>query len=607
VESSCTTVSGRAIEALAQIISTPEEIEHLRLATITVLRRMSPRSYMPLAALLGTLDLQARTAAHLALVSMGNDEHVFPDDALVARWLQDLASQPASAAPRAMNALIEPLVHLPDFDMAQVWDEVSQIDPFSPNDPNALVLVGVPDRRFGLAWDEWWGILRRIGREAVPALMRALAHDPSEQAAWLVYTLIREQGNQWPITELARAVRYDQTANIAIEKLLALAPWHAPAIVSSLTDPRLVGDLGGAPVTWYSWGKQLALLLDALIDRLSHSDAAVRRNTLVLLCLLSDKRMIPSLLSTLADLDEAVRTRAAHKLADTILAKHLQVEDALPTLIRALADPVDEVRSKAAAALGAFGDDRSVTALVAALADPAVVVARRAAWSLGRIKAVESLIVAIGHPVAEVRAAAIECINDDRALEPIIAALRDPVDDVRGKAAWRLAEKYHDARALEPLLTLLCDPTASFGTRLGARQALIRLHDRRAIAPLAAALDSPVADVRVAAVEALGELGAREVIPQLVAALADPNAGVRHRIIDVLKAVGNRRAIAGLCAALCDPDHNVRVRAEAALREFLSLRLLWPLLRCVMRERDSAVRRRLRITAIRVLLGWKPR
>ncbi len=96
--------------------------------------------------------------------------------------------------------------------------------------------------------------------------------------------------------------------------------------------------------------------------------------------------MIPSLLSTLADPDEAMRTRAAHKLADDILAKHLQVEDALPPLIRALADPVEEVRSKAAAALGASGDDRNATALVPALADPAVVVARQAAWSLGRIK-----------------------------------------------------------------------------------------------------------------------------------------------------------------------------------------------------------------------------
>ncbi len=65
-----------AIEALAQIVGTPEEIEHLRRAAVTVLRRMSPRSYTPLAALLGTLDPQARIAAHLALVSMGNDEHV---------------------------------------------------------------------------------------------------------------------------------------------------------------------------------------------------------------------------------------------------------------------------------------------------------------------------------------------------------------------------------------------------------------------------------------------------------------------------------------------------------------------------------------------------
>jgi HEAT repeat protein len=506
---------------------------------------MSPRSYTPLAALLDTLDPQARTAAHLALVSMGSDEHVFPDDALVARWLQTLAGQPDSAAPHAMDALIEALVHLPDFDMAQVWSEVSEIDPYAPNDPAGLVLVGMPDRRFGLGWGERCGFLRRIGREAAPALMRALARDPSEQAVWLVYSLIREQGNQWPFAELARAVRYDKIANKALEQLLALAPWQAPAVVSALTDPQLVGDLGSAPVTWYGRDKQLAPLLDPLLERTSHRDVAIRRNTFVLLCLLSDKPIIPPLLHALADPDEAVRTRAARALTDTSLARHLQAEDAVPPLLHALADPEDAVRSNAAAALGAFGDDRGVTALVAALADPAVVVARQAVRSLGRIKAVEPLIAAISHPVPEVRANAIAGINDDRALEPIIAALRDPVDEVRSAAAWWLVGRCQDARVLEPLLTLLCDPTASSHTRQGAIQALIRLRDRRAIAPLTAALDSPVVAVRVAAVDALSELGAREVVVRLVAALADPNEEMRHRIVDVLKAVGNRPAIAG--------------------------------------------------------------
>jgi hypothetical protein len=328
-----------AIEALAQIVSTPEEIEHLFEAATAVLCHMSPRSYMPLATLFSTLDPKTCATARLALVSMGNDEHLFPDDAIVARWLQALASQPDSVVPHAMDTLIESLVHLPKFDMDQVWHEVSEIDPFSPNDPSALRLVNVPDRRFRLGWQEWWGFLRRIGREAVPALMRALEHNPSEQAAWLVHTLIREQGNQWPFAELARAVRYRQTANKAIEQLLARSTFYAPAIVSALTDPQLVGDLGSAPITGYSWNEQRAPLLVALTDRLSNSDATIHRNTLALLCLLLDKQIIPSWLNALADPDTAVRTRAAHQRASSIQIRYPQARDALPALLRALTDP----------------------------------------------------------------------------------------------------------------------------------------------------------------------------------------------------------------------------------------------------------------------------
>src|SRR5262249_48658011 len=161
----------------------------------------------------------------------------------------------------------------------------------------------------------------------------------------------------------------------------------------------------------------------------------------------------------------------------------------------ALSDPVDEVRANAAAALRASPGDRTVAALVAALADPAAAVARQAVGSLGRINAVEPLIGAMGHPVAEVRSAAIRLLGsldrDERALEPIITALRDPAAEVRSQAAWALAGKYGDARALEPLLAALSNATESHFERVALTTALTRLQDRRAVAPLTAALESP--------------------------------------------------------------------------------------------------------------------
>ena len=91
----------------------------------------------------------------------------------------------------------------------------------------------------------------------------------------------------------------------------------------------------------------------------------------------------------------------------------LDASEAVPALIDALKDPEAEVREQVAWALGAIGDHRAVDGLVVALSDSAPQVRRQAAWALG-------------------------AIGDHRAVSGLTKALKDADSGVRRQAAWAL-------------------------------------------------------------------------------------------------------------------------------------------------------------------------
>jgi len=91
----------------------------------------------------------------------------------------------------------------------------------------------------------------------------------------------------------------------------------------------------------------------------------------------------------------------------------LDASEAVPALIEALKDPEASVREQVAWALGAIGDHRAVDGLVGALADSAPGVRRQAAWALG-------------------------AIGDRRAVTGLTKSLKDTDSGVRRQAAWAL-------------------------------------------------------------------------------------------------------------------------------------------------------------------------
>lgn len=91
----------------------------------------------------------------------------------------------------------------------------------------------------------------------------------------------------------------------------------------------------------------------------------------------------------------------------------LDASEAVPALVEALKDTEAGVREQAAWALGAIGDRRAVDGLVGALSDSAPGVRRQAAWALG-------------------------AIGDRRAVTALAKALKDSDAGVRRQAAWAL-------------------------------------------------------------------------------------------------------------------------------------------------------------------------
>ncbi|MDK2889454.1 MAG: hypothetical protein PWR21_85 [Methanoculleus sp.] len=208
--------------------------------------------------------------------------------------------------------------------------------------------------------------------------------------------------------------------------------------------------------------------------------------------------------------------------------------------------------------------------------------------------AVEFLIMALADPHDGVRIAAAEGIGeigDASGVDALILLTNDAGQDVRSAAAAALG-RAGDARAIGPLIRLFGD--AYSGVRSVAAAA-VAAFGPDALEPLEAALDDPVPVVRLTAARALGLVGNPRSIPLLIRHLEDParEVGVvaartlggfgnpaveplaavlreggkegRLTAIDALGGIERGKADEALAYALSDEDREVREKAAATL------------------------------------------
>ncbi len=213
--------------------------------------------------------------------------------------------------------------------------------------------------------------------------------------------------------------------------------------------------------------------------------------------------------------------------------------------------------------------------------------------SLGE-PAIEFLIVALSDPHHGVRIAAAEGlgeIGDESGVDPLILLSGDAERDVRIAAAGALG-RIGDARAVDPLIHLFGDGYP--GVR-NAAAAAVAAFGSDALEPLEAALGDPVPVVRLTAARAIGIVGNPRSIPLLIGHLEDParEVGVvaartlggfghpaveplsrvlreggkegRLAAIDALVMIGSGKADEALEYALRDEDREVREKAATTL------------------------------------------
>ncbi|MGZ7049223.1 MAG: HEAT repeat domain-containing protein [Methanobacterium sp.] len=289
--------------------------------------------------------------------------------------------------------------------------------------------------------------------------------------------------------------------------------------------------------------------LEGLIRALKHNDCIIRKEAVVALKKIADKRALFQLIDALKyekwqdkyAIMDSVRENAAEALG---LIKDKRAVD---PLINALKDKDEDVRWKAAWALGNIGDQKAIGSLIYALQDEYWPVRRFAASALGKIghvKSVRSLINALDDDEWHVRKYAADSlgrIGDVRAIRPLVNTLNDPDGDVRWRAVVALGKMKN--AAVEPLIN---------------------------------ALESNDWKIRGRVAEVLGNIGDKRAIEPLINALVglnkDGNKYVRGRAAEALGKMGDERAIDPLIAAMDDPYIYVKIKAEEALEKLDSFK-----------------------------------
>ena len=152
-------------------------------------------------------------------------------------------------------------------------------------------------------------------------------------------------------------------------------------------------------------------------------------------------------------------------------------------------------------------------------------------------EAVGYLIQALNDPHYAVRIAAAEGlgeIGDRAAVEPLVLVCNDEREDVRIAAARALGE-IGNRRSIQPLIHLFND--RYHGVRVAASDA-VTVFGRDAHEPLEEALDDPVPSVRVTAARTIGLIGVVESIPVLIGHLGDAAPEVRWSVARALANFG---------------------------------------------------------------------
>ncbi|WP_165249472.1 HEAT repeat domain-containing protein [Paludisphaera soli] len=384
-------------------------------------------------------------------------------------------------------------------------------------------------------------LLGRMGADAAPRLLRALADDRSrvgpiaDALAGLglpvAPTLVEAAASPSP--------RVRQAAVLALGSLRPLAPGAVEVMTKGLRDADPAVSAASLAALG-SLGPRAAPAIPEVRALLRGDSAELRAQAVAVLAQAAprDGKLVDDLMGVLDDPEPAVRRPALERLRGlgTLGRK------AIPAAIAKLNDPDDDVRAAAADLLGGHGPSaaEAVPALTAMLAGPSPRIRILAAETLGKLgrsaqaafDPVAALLDSPDEPVREAAALTLGALGlDAEAVRPRLAgALRDPSPAVR-KAALRTVQRFGpSASYFAPDVLLMAVEKED---RPAVERFLKRLErrgpDPRTIPELTSRLGHDHPAVRLLAVRlvALAGPAAAPALPALERLREDPDAEVR--------------------------------------------------------------------------------
>lgn len=453
----------------------------------------------------------------------------------VATTLGRIGPAAGSAVPELLAALGDPIAEVRDAAaraLAELEPDPSRVIP-------ALVssLRAGPDRRCL----EAMAVLSKLGAPAVPALIGLVQDDDAELRARAVEPLLAIGPEAKPsISVLIDGLRWPdpEVREVVAGVLAAIGPNAVEPLIAALDDcdPRVRGGAVKAMEFLGEAAKKAApALLQALFEDRPLSELGYRwrpdpgqwqptASGYHMALAAIGEAAIPLLLARLDQVDRPAKI----KILQTLGQIGFGAKSVVPRLVALLDDP--ELRVDVATALGGFGSSAraAIPRLKNALHDPDARFRTHAALALGRMG-----VTSYGTTTLA------------RDLEATLTSVltKDPDPGVRASAVSALGILGPEtAPALTALVALLRDPSVDL--RLTALRALARTQKRRVPDVIAIAECVTDADPRIclAAIEAIADddLALDGVITQLAAALRSPVADVRAAAAVELSGTGGQ-------------------------------------------------------------------
>jgi HEAT repeat protein len=541
-------------------------------------RRRSTRSVPTLVGLLEHADDNVAAAAIEALGRIGGRAAV---DALVAivergaffRTYPAIDVLGRSGDPRAVAPLTKLLAH-PQYAL-EAARALGRTADRSAAGPLSELLVSPIDTTV------------RIAAVALCDLIEG--HEQRYGSSLLVRGALKQLAKTSMVRRVAQALgSADKDERVALCAILGAFEHEAaaPALTRMLDGDAAVAAAAAAAL------KQLGQAAnEQLRIALEHGDS-VRRQ--ILLPILPHAGGVSEVVRCLDDADGAVRALACDALA------RIGDPSVVPVLFEQLSDPNPRVVQAAIAAIQSLGSNETEGLAIEA-ARSAFPGTRRAALRIlsyfGYGTALDTFATATNDDDARVRDVAIaglSLLDHPRARSLLIEAAARPAERDRVAAMRGLGQSAPDQDVIDMLLHAVRDEQP--WVRYYACQALGKLRAHAATAAVAALLDDPAGQVRVAAVEALAHLeGAvaldalrkaaeadepdiqraaliglgltrnESSLPVIIEACRGPSAATRQVALFALQSFAAPEAVAALSDALDDADEGVRLAAIGLL------------------------------------------